>query len=296
MKVGYRCALCLVNRAYNQIMRATEDRERRFKALSEVIEMLGREFKPDAVPSVLGTRRDRMIKRITGNPDPYYQLKRSSNKAALAMLPEAQSIVETQQTPFERFRMACRTASLGNIIEYDLLDREVSVEEQMKLLGEEEFYVDDTEGFFHLAKREHEVLYLTDNAGEIAFDTLLVRELEKLGSRVTVAVKGGAALNDALLEDAFEVGMEKIAEDVITTGTDAIGVNMDESSWEFAGKFRASPLILSKGMANWETLTDIGTPCSTLFLLRVKCEPVAESLGAPMEKNIAKLVPKGFRL
>lgn len=296
MKVGFRCALCLVNRAYNQIMRATDDKEKRFRALSEVMEMLGQEFGLDAVPSLIGTKRDRMIKKITENPDPYRQLKESSNRAALAILPQVESLVDSQSTSFEKLKLACKAACLGNIIEYDLLDRQISIEEQMELLGKEEFHIDDTRSFFRLPIGEKEVLYLTDNAGEIAFDTLLVRELGRIGYRVTVVTKGGPALNDALIEDALNVGMDKVADQVMTTGTDAIGVNPEESSEEFVDKFRTCELLVSKGMANWETLTDIGTPCYTLFLLRVKCEPVAESLGTPMEKNIAKLVPKGFRL
>lgn len=296
MKVGYRCALCLVHRAYNQILRATEDGEKRFRALSEVIEMLGREFSPDAVPSILGVKRDRMIKRITGNPDPYYELKRRANRRALEMLPEVEAFIEAQPTKLERFKLACKAVSIGNIIEYDIPGHDAHIDEPLRLLEREEFFIDETEGFFHLAERCSEVLYLTDNAGEVAFDRLLVRELRGLGCRVTVAVKGGPALNDALMEDAFEVGMERVADEVITTGTDAIGVNPSECSEEFLERFYDSSSILSKGMANWETLTEFGTPSPTLFLLRVKCEPVAENLDAPMNRSIAKLVPRGFKI
>ena len=296
MKVGYRCALCLVHRAYNQILRATKDREKRFRAFSEVIEMLGREFNPDAVPSLLGVKRERMIKRITGNPDPYYELKRKANRRALEMLPEVEALIQAQPTKLERFRLACKAASVGNIIEYDIPGHDAHIEGPLRLLGGEEFFIDEKEGFFHLAEGCSEVLYLTDNAGEIAFDRPLVQELRGLGCRVTVAVKGGPALNDALMKDALEVGMERVADEVITTGTDAIGVNPAECSEEFLERFYDSSLILSKGMANWETLTEFGTPSPTLFLLRVKCEPVAENLCAPMNRSVAKLVSRGFTL
>ena len=295
MKVGYRCALCLVHRAYNQILRATEDRQKRFEALSAVIEMIGKEFNPDAVPSILGTKRDRMIKRLTGNPDPYYELKRNANRTALEMLPEIEAFIDRQSNELERFRLACKAASIGNLIEYDIPGHDALVDELLNLLKEETFYIDETESFFRLVKRGDRVLYLTDNAGEIAFDKFLVRELKRLGCRVTVAVKGGPALNDALMEDALEVGMEKVADEVITTGADAIGIDPAECSEEFLERFHGSEFILSKGMANYETLTEFGTPCPTLFLLRVKCEPVAEAFKSPMEQSIAKFVPKGFK-
>jgi len=295
MKVGYRCALCLVHRAYNQILRATEDRQKRFEALSAVIEMIGKEFNPDAVPSILGTKRDRMIKRLTGNPDPYYELKRNANRTALEMLPEIEAFINRQSNELERFRLACKAASIGNLIEYDIPGHDALVDELLNLLKEETFYIDETERFFRLVKRGVRVLYLTDNAGEIVFDKLLVRELKRLGCRVTVAVKGGPALNDALMEDALEVGMEKVADEVITTGADAIGIDPAECSGEFLERFYGSEFILSKGMANYETLTEFGTPSPTLFLLRVKCEPVAEAFRSPMEQSIAKFVLKGFK-
>ncbi len=140
------------------------------------------------------------------------------------------------------------------------------------------------------------MLYLTDNAGEIAFDRLVVDELKDFGCRVTVAVKGGPSLNDALMEDAETVGMAETADGVITTGTDAVGISLSESSEEFVEAYEGADVILAKGMANWETLTEYRAPCPTLFLLRTKCEPVAEAVGAPLRRNIAKLVPKGWRL
>ena len=295
MKVGYRCALCLVHRAYNQILRATEDREKRFEALSAIVEMIGREFNPDAVPSILGTRRDRMIRTLTSNPDPYYELKRSVNRTALEMLPEIRVFIDRQSNELQRFRLACKVASIGNLIEYDIPGHDALVDELLKILKEETFYIDETESFFRLIKRGDRVLYLTDNAGEIAFDKLLVQELRRLGCRVTVAVKGGPALNDALMEDALEVGIEKVADEVITTGADAIGIDPAECSEEFLERFYGSEFILSKGMANYETLTEFGTPSPTLFLLRVKCEPVAEAFRSPMEQSIAKFVLKGFK-
>ena len=92
------------------------------------------------------------------------------------------------------------------------------------------------------------------------------------------------------------VRMEKIADEVITTGTDAIGVRLDESPEWFLDRFYSTDLIIAKGMANWETLSETPVPCPTMFIFRTKCEPVALSLNAPENKCIAKLVEKGWKL
>jgi uncharacterized protein with ATP-grasp and redox domains len=211
------------------------------------------------------------------------------------MLPKLEALVESQPSE-ERLRKACLIACLGNIIEYDVPDHSADIEEALEGLEEEVFYIDELDMFKDLLGPNVSVLYLTDNAGEIVFDRLVVRELKKLGCLVTVAVKGGPSLNDALMKDAEEVGMVGEADDVITTGSDAVGVNLSEASDEFLDMYSSSDVVLSKGMANWETLTEYEAPCPTLFLFRTKCEPVAMAVGAPVGMNIARLVPRGWRL
>jgi uncharacterized protein with ATP-grasp and redox domains len=98
------------------------------------------------------------------------------------------------------------------------------------------------------------------------------------------------------MEDAIAVGMTEEADKVITTGTDAIGINLEEASEKFLKIFYSADAMVSKGMANWETITEYPTPCPTLFLFRSKCEPVAASVGAPLNQNIAKFTPRGWSL
>jgi len=99
-----------------------------------------------------------------------------------------------------------------------------------------------------------------------------------------------------LMEDAEVVGMTEEANEVITTGADSIGVNLSETSEKFNAAFYESNIIIAKGMANWETLTEVPAPCPLMYVLRTKCEPVARAVGAPMNVNIAKLVEKGWKI
>jgi uncharacterized protein with ATP-grasp and redox domains len=159
------------------------------------------------------------------------------------------------------------------------------------------FYIDDTDRLKALLKQGTNLLFLTDNAGEIALDTLIVKELRRLGAHVTVAVKDGPpSLNDALMEDALMVGMDKAANELITTGAKAIGIRLDESPHWFIDIYNNAEIILAKGMANWETMTEAPAPCPTMYLFRTKCEPVANAVGAPEGESIAYLVEKGWKL
>jgi uncharacterized protein with ATP-grasp and redox domains len=140
------------------------------------------------------------------------------------------------------------------------------------------------------AKKAKTVLYLTDNAGEVALDTLLVQELKSLGAHVTVAVKAAPILNDALLEDAEIVGMDKVADKVMTTGSDSVGLFPDECSNDFLKVYRSVDLVVAKGMGYAETLTELELLVPHALLLRSKCGTVANHFCVSTGKNIAKLL------
>ena len=122
MKVELRCISCVLNRGYLQIQDATENKDLQFKTLSEILKFLSEEFTPSANPAYLGTKRDRIIRKMTGNLDPYKHKKLLSNKKALEVLPVAQNIVSKETSEEARFRKACLSAIVGNIMEFDLPD------------------------------------------------------------------------------------------------------------------------------------------------------------------------------
>jgi len=190
--------------------------------------------------------------------------------------------------------MACLVAIVGNIIEFGIPGHEFTFEEINQLIqrAENDLVIDDLSEAFKIAQKARKILLLTDNAGEIAFDTLLVRELKSImkNGKVIVAVKGKPTINDATLEDALSVGMDKVADAVVTTGSDVIGLIPSECSSEFLSIYEASDFVVAKGMAHAETLTELDLRKPHLLLLRTKCPNVAEYFGVPRHKNVAKLI------
>jgi uncharacterized protein with ATP-grasp and redox domains len=292
LKVELRCISCILNRGYLQIQEATDDTALQFKTLSAILRFLAEEFKPTANPADLGTKRDRLIRKVTGNPDPYKQKKQLSNKKALEVVPLAKSIVSKETSPELRFRKACLSAIAGNIMEFDIPDNPFNFTDLENLIqqAEKDLALDEIPQIFNKAKKAKRVLYLTDNAGEIALDTLLVQELKNFGAHVTVAVKDGPILNDATLEDAKIVGMTKVADEVISTGSDAVGLFPNECSDEFLNVYNFVDLVVAKGMGHAETLTELELPVPHALLLRTKCSTVANHFNVGTGKNIAKLL------
>ena len=293
MKVEVECAPCVLQRGYLEIEKATSNPSLQLRAMSALVHLLTKEFKPTAVAAHLGTERDRIVKEVTGNPDPYARAKQISNQRALEILPTARNMVLSESSAESRFRRACLCAMVGNIIEFDIPDHVFKFEEMGKLIreAEEDLAIDEIPKILKTAKKAKSVLYLTDNAGEIALDTLLVQELKKLGARVTVAVKSRPVLNDATMEDARYVGMHAVADDVIATGTDSVGLILDECSREFLNFYNSADLVVAKGMGYAETLTEHTLTTPHALLLRTKCRPVANFFGVSRNKNVAKMMP-----
>jgi uncharacterized protein with ATP-grasp and redox domains len=293
LKVEAECESCLLARATTQTYQATTNPALRFRCIAEVVKLLNREFKHTSVAADLGTKRDRIIKQLTGNNDPYMRSKKAANDKALKMLPHVRKLVEAGNNQQERFKKACLCAIVGNIMEFDIPGHKFNLNNLSGCFREaaKDLVIDDIDKAYELAKKADSVLYLADNAGEIVFDTLLVEQLKNMGLKVTYVVKGGPVINDATLDDVPLSGMDKIADDILTTGTDAVGLQKKEVSPEFLKIYDAAELVFAKGMGYAETLTEYKLTKPHLLLFRTKCVPVANYFCVPRDKNVAKLMP-----
>lgn len=220
-----------------------------------------------------------IFKKITGNPDPFKEIKEKSNRIALK---EYKALKKKVKNSSEPFLFAVELAIAGNIIDFGIIgDLDVS-KEVNKILNKEKNSI--KKGVFHYRefkqkiKKAKTILYLGDNAGETVFDRILIEEIKKEypEKEIFYAVKEGPAINDALVEDAVFCGLDKISK-VITNGTDAPGTILSLCSKEFLKIFREADVIISKGQGNYETLSGVKRP--VFFLFMVKCEVVARNSG-----------------
>jgi uncharacterized protein with ATP-grasp and redox domains len=295
VQMGSQCISCLISRAFQEVQLATTDLDIQLEAMNEVVNILhfslNQGGRLEKIPAYVGTRRDQAIQRITGCADPYAQLKQKSNESALKLIQPLEDFVKKPKDSQQCFRRACITASLGNVIEYGVAGHEIPWENLASLIAqaESELAIDQIPQLYKLAQKAKRTLYLTDNAGEVVFDKLLIAALDKLGSQVTVAVKGAPVLNDAMLEDAKTAGLTEMAE-IITTGGGAVGVLPQWCSDAFLDNFKEVDLVIAKGMGHHESLPEFNLPKPTAHLLRTKCQPIARSLNVPKDRNIVKLL------
>jgi uncharacterized protein with ATP-grasp and redox domains len=260
--------------------------------MSEIVKLINRDFKPSTVAADICTKRDRIIRQLTSNPDPYKQIKKAANEKALKLLPQAKKFVQSGYTQQERFKKACLCAIVGNIMEFDIPGHKFTLKSLSTVIKDaaKDLVIDDIDKAYEITKKSDSVLFLADNAGEIVFDSLLVEQLKNMGLKVIYVVKGGPVINDATMEDVELSNIDKLADDVITTGIDAIGLLKKEVSPEFLKIYDQAELVFAKGMGHAETLTEYKYTKPHLHLLRTKCVPVANYFCVPRDKNIAKLI------
>ena len=279
MKIDTDCPECLIHRGFIETHKATSEPRKVVKTSIAMLKAIVENLKPDSVPGVIGTIREEVIGRETGNNDLYAVDKRESNTQALILLPGLRDKITATQSEVERFRLAARLSAIGNLIEFDILGYSVRLDQLEAQIQQVEFGIDNADSALELLKSSKNVMLLTDNAGEIAFDILFVEELKRIGLSVTVAVKNAPIMNDATLEDALHVGMNKVADNVITTGQACVGLLYDDTSPEFRQVLDRMDLIVAKGMGHYETMTERNWNQPVLHVLIAKCRPVASSLG-----------------
>jgi hypothetical protein len=236
--------------------------------------------------ALLSTEVHRAVYRILGDDDPYRHVKRLANETAVKLLPTVQSLIQTSSDPFHSAVIA---AIIGNTFDFGVLGFEVAMddfEKEVATIYRHGLDIDDTDAMKPLL---NDVVYVADNVGEIIYDGLLIKQMRKLGARVTLVVRGGPILTDATMEDVWEFGLDKVADEVMTTGSNAIGIKLDEMPAELKDILPRATLIIAKGMANYEILSEYSFK-PVAYLMRVKCAPVAESVGARVGDFIARLV------
>jgi damage-control phosphatase, subfamily I len=218
------------------------------------------------------------IRSRFGGVDPYRELKDQSTQRALALYPRLKDMVHRSH---DRLATAVRLAIAGNIIDYGPAD-EYDLEASVARVLRQPLAVDDIPAMRRALDSADWVLYLADNAGETVFDRVLIEEITK---PVTYAVKGGATGNDATMVDAVAAGLEGRVR-LVDNGANRSGTVLDEVSPEFRALYDTAPVIIAKGMGNYETLSVEGP--RLFFLLQAKCVPVAGDLGVSVSSLVVK--------
>jgi len=278
MKSCLDCIPCFFDQTL-RIGRMITDDEKEIKRLLDEVGMMLKDIPLEGTPPETGRLIQRKIREITGNIDPYKDLKNESTEECLRLYPSLKKEVEKSS---DKLLTAIRFAIAGNVIDVGP-NKSFNIEEETNEILRKDFAIFDYDKFKQYLDRADEILYIGDNAGESVFDKILIEEMKK---PVIYVVRGIPVINDVTYEDAIHAGLDKVAA-ILSSGTDAAGTVLRVCNAEFIELYNNSTFIISKGQGNYETLSEEKRPI--FFLLKAKCHVIANDIGV----NEGDIILKG---
>ncbi|RBQ23338.1 hypothetical protein ALNOE001_08970 [Candidatus Methanobinarius endosymbioticus] len=282
MKVYYECGACFLRQAREAMNLVTDDNDLKIDLMKDILNFLAKNYKKGASSNKIGSAMHRIIKDKTNCEDPYTNEKIMGNKIAMEFLPKIKSLLKEDDS-LENY---IKIAIVGNILDFGALGLNFDPQEFIMSNLDKDLSVNNIDLLKEAINNNAKVLYLADNTGEIVFDKLLIEKLNEMGLEVTVALKEKPILNDACLEDAVAIDLDKIA-NLTTLGTDSVGIIHEEASDDFKKLFDSSDFIIAKGLGNYEGLTEIDLEGKDAFsLLCAKCSAIAKDIGVEEKDNV----------
>lgn len=282
VKAYHDCTSCLIRQTVEASRLATSDARLQEEILRATLETLAT-ISFDKTPSHMAREVHRLVQSMSCNPDPYKEVKHQANVTARAARCAYWDKLPAIAKSLEK---AALLAIAGNAMDigpksgqdkldiWSVIDRVLSCGIDMNQL----------QGLVRACRGARQILYLGDNAGEIVLDRILIEKLPM--DRITYVVKAKPILNDATMADAEYAGLTEIVE-VIDNGSDAPGTILESCSNEFRVRFETSDVVIAKGQANYETLSESGKK-GLYFVLLVKCPVLARDLGCDVGEIIVR--------
>jgi hypothetical protein len=272
-----RCGDCLRGLAVNaaRLALGEEGGARETQLERRALDLLERGLAQGQASPVIANSMLREITRMSGSRDPYADFKGKELERARTVFSSLAADVRPDD-----LRSCLSLAVLGNSLDF-FQDPEAVLDEIPGLLRKGVgFARDDVDRLErYLEDRPRRILYLTDNTGEVYFDLPLYELLSRRSRRCTLALKGGPSLNDLTREELQRSGLADRFSEVADTGTEGAGIEWERVSQQFLSLVESSDLILSKGMANFETVYPRPLAAASFYLFRVKCEPIRDMAG-----------------
>ena len=283
MKIHHDCLACIQNQALRvcELLHVEHSEQ---KIIENLAQKHIQNFDFTLTPPHYATPLYEDIASFLNVEDLYQEVKANSTAMAKAFVPFCENAIAQSAHPL---LTATKTAVAGNVIDlasvmmYDL-------GEELDKIYHTAFAIDDFEALVTTLQTTQTLVYLADNAGEEIFDKLYIQTLHSLSPNLEVFyfVRGNPINNVLTCKDAIASGMNEVAA-IINSGVPTPGLALELMSKEAKIIFDKAECIISKGMGNYECLGEVsGLPI--FFLLKVKCEVVANAIGAKLGDIVCK--------
>lgn len=277
IRLNSECIKCLLNKYLNKIP-ADPDEAAKVKYFQSILKIISEADFSVSAPEIVA-EVSKLQRELFGKQEDYTELKKYYNSYMDGL---GKELTENLQRSNDKLRLAACYSMLGNYIDFGAMD---SVDEnKLKKMIEEAYEIKFDEVEFSNLKSDlasaKKLVFLTDNCGEIALDKLFMKEILEEYPQIDlqIIVRGFPVLNDATMEDALQIGLDKIAQ-VTPNGSDVAGTCLERISEEAKNLIDSADLIIAKGQGNFETLRYCEKNVYYMFLC--KCQLFADRCNVP---------------
>lgn len=286
MKPDVECGICLMHWVHSRVEPHTGK-----EALPDMTHRLINALVRDVGPDVnLGNLCNIAVWSVFDSPSPaathFEGLKRESNRNARAILPVAKAFIDAGETEREKLERACSLAAASNVAPLNSPTGAYTFQEIKEIIeGKDDrpVVIGDVYGAVREAKK---VLYVTDNAGEVGFDSLVIDIIKRMGPTITLAVKGQTYFEDATSEDAHFFNLPESVDRMVKVEGFFSPKDVPDDLYRI---FAESDLLLVKGTGSYEAFHNDTQGKPAIFMLKVKCDPIARRTGIARGKVVVKL-------
>jgi uncharacterized protein with ATP-grasp and redox domains len=281
----FNCIPCLIAQAIETVELSIKDKKKQHAVINSVLHFLEISDLNLSPPELL-KQIYKIISEITGNNDPYHDIRLLYNKRLYEKYDDLKRLVYVSSDPVQQ---AVKLAAAGNILEFKDQGKDVNINEIVDRAQNLKFGINDYHYFIEDLARYKKILYLTDNSGEIVFDRLLIEIITRFyperNHKVTFVVRGTPLLNDATREDAELIELDKIVS-VMDSGDNAPAMIFDPIARKKSSIYHDAELVIAKGPINFELLYD--EKKLIYFIFKVQCNFIAGLLNTSQGTVVLK--------
>lgn len=268
MKLSSYCMYCLVKRQMENIAE-NSDEEMKTRYMKEVLAIISEGAGKYNAP-VITSKISKLHQEYFNKPYSFENLKKQYNSLMLEKESEINSKVINSE---DKLLCALKYSRVGNYIDFGAMGtvEDNKLEALLDSAPDEIIDAKEYTAFINDLKKAKNLVFLTDNCGEVVLDKILLMVIKELFPElsITVIVRGKPVLNDATMEDAQMVGLTDLVR-VLGNGTEVAGTYLEEIDKPVLEVIHSADLIISKGQGNFETLHGCGLNIYYLFLC--KCD------------------------
>jgi uncharacterized protein with ATP-grasp and redox domains len=283
LNIDPACVECIINQS-KRVADAIHADEKLSLEITKAVEEMAPEFSFNQSPPEVASAVYEKMAKIAGKTDLYDEVKKLSTLKAQEFVPFLEKEVLTSSHPL---LTATKVAVAGNVIDL-AAEYAFDLNEELEKIFHTSFAVNDFDLLSDRLSKASTLLYIADNAGEHIFDLIYVKTILSLYPkiRLTYMTRGNAIINDVTYEEAKAAGFEEVCK-LISSGVNTPGFVYERANQASQKLFDETDIIITKGMGNYECLSEVSRK-DLFFLLKVKCNVVASSLGKEVGDIICK--------